>query len=128
MAESFPLADILTITTGRFLGRDGVDGIYRILNYLTGDNLYTHQLTRAAEACRPALLSEHARLGQLPLPEDLRTSSLEAWLAEQERTHGKSLTVTPLAKWQHINPIAELVDRFGTDRVIPVVISGKEGL
>ena len=51
----FHLGDILTVTTGIFMCPTRMDGLYRILNHLTGDNLMTHQLPRAAEECKPWL-------------------------------------------------------------------------
>ena len=37
-----------------------MDGIYDILNFLTGDNLYTHQLPRAMRECEPWLRAQLA--------------------------------------------------------------------
>jgi hypothetical protein len=107
--RDFPLADILSITTGRLLSHRHMDGVYEILNHLTGDNLMTHQLPRAAETCRPALIAQHPFLVDLTV-------------AEAETKHGTSFPVTPLAVWERRNPIAEAVEMFGPDRVIPVVL------
>lgn len=51
MTKTFPLAQILSITTGRLMCDMG--GVYEILNHITGDNLYTHVLPRAARFARP---------------------------------------------------------------------------
>ncbi len=121
--RDFPLADILSITTGRLLSHDHIDGVYRILNHLTGDNLMTHQLPRAADTCAPALIEQHPFLTDLQPPAgDVPLEQLLAWLAQAERDHGYTLPVTPLAAWEHRNPIAELVDMIGPDRVVTVVI------
>lgn len=53
--KRFHISDILSGITGRLVSRGGIDGIYRILNHMTGDDLYTHQLPRAFRACAPAL-------------------------------------------------------------------------
>ena len=118
--RAFPLADVLTITTERLLSYDHMDGVYRILNYLTGDNLFTHQLGRAAEACRPAVLEQHPQLVDVAPPEGIDAPDSMAWLVEQERIHGDSLIVTPISGWRHVDPIEELVDRVGPERVIVV--------
>jgi hypothetical protein len=120
--RDFPLADILSITTGRLLSHRHMDGVYEILNHLTGDNLMTHQLPRAAETCRPALIAQHPFLVDLTVAEDMPVPELLAWLAEAETKHGASFPVTPLAVWKRRNPIAEAVEMFGPDRVIPVVL------
>lgn len=53
---------MLTVTTGRLLtkprgsGDNGIGDLYGILNWMTSDNLFTHQLPRAMEECSPWLL------------------------------------------------------------------------
>lgn len=114
--RDFPLADILSITTGRLLSRDHMDGIYRILNYLTSDELFTHQLPRAAEACRPALIAQHPQLADAMPPDDMQVPALLAWLAAQERAHGQSLSVSPIAHWDSRHPLTELADMIGSHK------------
>ncbi len=60
--RAFHIGDILSVTTGIFVSPDGIGGLYDILNYMTGDDLYTHQLPRASQQCRPALLAQHPQL------------------------------------------------------------------
>lgn len=55
--KEFCVSDVLTITTGKLLSKRHVEGVYEILNYLSGDNLYTHQLGRGMEAYAPYLKS-----------------------------------------------------------------------
>ena len=52
-SKYFHLSDILSVTTSRLLS--DIDGLYDILNFLTGDNLCTHQLPRASDECKPWL-------------------------------------------------------------------------
>ena len=56
--KSFHISDVLSVTTGRLVSSRHMDGIYDILNFLTGDNLYTHQLPRAMRECKPWLRSQ----------------------------------------------------------------------
>ncbi len=58
----FPLGDVLSVTTGRLLSTKGVDGLHGILNFMTGDNLFTHQLPRAGDECKPFLLAQFPEL------------------------------------------------------------------
>lgn len=60
--RNFHIGDILSITTGRLVSPRRMDGVYDILNYMTGDDLFTHQLIRAAEECAPALREQHPDL------------------------------------------------------------------
>jgi hypothetical protein len=51
--KMFHISDVLSVTTGRLVSSRHMEGIYDILNFLTGDNLYTHQLPRAFRECAP---------------------------------------------------------------------------
>ena len=50
MTKTFDLGTVLTVTTGRLL--TDIGNLYEILNFMTGDDLMTHQLPRATEACK----------------------------------------------------------------------------
>ena len=58
MAKQFHISDVLSVTTGRLVSSRHMEGIYEILNFLTGDNLFTHQLPRAMRECEPWLRSQ----------------------------------------------------------------------
>lgn len=122
--RTFPLADILTMTTGRLLSPRRMDAVYDLANWMTGDNLMTHQLPRAADACGPALLAQHPQLQGIEPPHDLDVPNLMAWVANAEREHGEELPVVPLAEgqWGRRNPIEELCDMIGPERVYVVPV------
>lgn len=44
-AKRFDLGAVLTVSTKRLL--TDIDDLYKILNYLTGEQIYTHQIPRA---------------------------------------------------------------------------------
>ena len=118
--RDFDLADILSITTGRLLSHRHMDGVYDILNFLTGDDLYTHQLPRAADTCRGPLLEQHPQLTDVAPPLDIDVPAIEAWLAQAEATYGRTL---PLATWEHRNPLVELAEMVDGKPIIPVVLA-----
>lgn len=84
--RTFPLGDVLSITTGRFLSSRGMDGIYEILNYMTGDNLFTHQLPRAIDECAPWLLRRYPHLSRDALASEL--AELDRRLEKAQRWNG----------------------------------------
>lgn len=59
MPRKFDILDVLSISTDMLLSERHMDAIYDLLNYMTGDDLYTHQLGRAATECKPVLLKRH---------------------------------------------------------------------
>ncbi len=105
-----PLGDVLSITTGCLVSRDGMEGVYRILNHMTGDDLFTHQLPRASDECRGPLLDQHPHLADIVTPEFDGEDSVYAWLASAEAKFGAELEVAPLDPSDHtsIDPMAEL--------------------
>ena len=60
--KQFHLGDVLSITTGRLVSPRHIDGVYDILNFMTGDNLFTHQLPRASDECKPYLVEQFPQL------------------------------------------------------------------
>jgi hypothetical protein len=123
------LADILSITTGRLLSRSRMEGIYRILNDLTGDNLMTHQLPRAEDHCAPGLIAQHPFLADVTPPaEGCALADLMAWLEALEQQHGTELEVLPVGGWERRNPIEELCDMVGSERVFVAPVAGRGGL
>ena len=133
MSEWFALGDILSITTGRLVSRAHIDGVYRILNYMTGDSLYTHALPRASRECRPFLLAQHPQLADIVVPDfdgegDAKKDAVFAWLAEMERQYGDALPIEPMPTEEHthIDPISEL-RMLRPDLPIIAVTTGEVG-
>jgi hypothetical protein len=128
--KPYSLADILTMTTGRCLSTRRIEAVYDIANWMTGDNLMTHQLGRAADICGPALLAQHPQLAGIEPPRDIDIPDLMAWLSDAERQHGRELSVTPLpdGAWEHRDPIDELCGMIGPEKVYvaPVADGGEQ--
>jgi hypothetical protein len=114
--KDFHLGDILTITTGCLVSPDHIGGAYNILNWMTGDNLFTHQLPRASRECEGPLLEQHPQLAAVQVPafeagtRDEMELAVMTWLASQTAIYGERLPVAKLPKDQHteIDPIAEI--------------------
>ena len=116
-ARDFALGQVLSITTGRLCCDIG--GVYEILNYMTRDNLFTHQLPRAMRECAPWLLRQHPQLGAVDASAVTRENWQE-WLLSQEARWGTTLSVHPIPQDDHTrrDPIEEAMEMFGPDRVI----------
>src|SRR5947209_5294054 len=122
MTKTFELATVLTVTTGRLLTDMGK--LYDILNFMTGDDLMTHQLPRASNVCAPELLRQFPKLTSVEVPEhfdatDLK-KSVDDWLAKLKPTYGNEFTVQPVDDWEHKNPLTELAE-MAPDKPIIVV-------
>lgn len=110
--RAFDLGDVLTVTTGRLVSRH-MDAIYDLLDFVTGDNLFAHQLPRAMEECRGPLLAQHPALTDVEVPDWPDSTTPEdifGWVDSLRPTYGDALDVTPLDPADHttIDPIIEL--------------------
>ena len=143
--KDFHISDLLTLTTGRLVGSRHMRGVYEILNFMTGDSLFTHQLPRAMEECEPWLRQQFPRL----FPEDAMMAEMLKLLEGQLEAAASDADLAPLvAAWvesvrvawglpervpvyelppefhTHIDPIEEARAMMGDDRVI--VISAED--
>ncbi len=121
--RAFHIGDILSVTTGIFVSPDGIGGLYDILNYMTGDDLYTHQLPRASQQCRPALLAQHPQLTGADM-RGITPDNHRERLAEAVEKYGEMLPIRPLDTndYTPIDPLTELASM--TDKPIIVVEGG----
>jgi hypothetical protein len=121
--RTFDIGDVLSVTTGKLVTRRHIDGIYDILGYMTGENLFTHQLPRALNMCQPALLAQHPELAGVDLPDEIAEAvdpeGIFQWVDGQAERFGRELPVTPLAKADRApqDPIEELCDMVGPEKV-----------
>lgn len=136
MAKEFHLGDVLTVTHERLVAPEGIGGVYKILNYITGDNLFTHQLPRAARLCKPEILRQHPfladpaitaqvdRLGELCDEAEDTKGIVEAWLAGMVLKYREHLSLEPMrpADYEAIDPMEELETMVGKDRIIKIQV------
>jgi hypothetical protein len=134
--KEFHLGDILSITTERLVSPRRIGGVYDILNWMTGENLMTHQLPRASRECGGPLLAQHPDLAAVPVPDQFGDGSgesarlaVETWLAEQVAVYGETREVTPLHPddHTHIDPLTEIAIVAPHMQVIPVILPGEAG-
>ena len=116
----FSLGAILSVSTGVLLCEMG--DLYRILNYMTGESLYTHQLPRACAIAKPCNLTQHPDLAEIDV-NNITRENWRQWLATQTRRFGATRNVSPLpiGTYRAQDPIEELIEmRGGTDGIIVV--------
>jgi hypothetical protein len=117
----FDLGDILTITTGRLVALRGMDAIYDILNFMTGDNLFTHQLPRGMQECAPYLLRQHPQLAAVT-EDELGPENYAANLVKWKQRFGETLPVAKIPMDDHTrkDPLVELYEMVGDKPIIVV--------
>lgn len=86
--KSFLLGDILTVSTGVLL--TSMDSVYYILNHMTQDNLFTHQLLIANPIMRSELIRQLPFLEDIAKPVGLSTrEGCDGWIASQVCLYGE---------------------------------------
>lgn len=109
--KQFHISDVLTVTTGKFVSTRHMEGVYEILNYMTGDSLFTHQLPRASEECKPYLLQQFPQLVEVT-GDEVTIENWKDWLDQQIEKYGMYFDVEPLPEEEHkfIDPISEMIE------------------
>lgn len=120
--KKFHIGDILSITTGRLVSPRLMEGMYDILGYMSGEQLWTHQLPRVSRECKPYLLEQHPQLKDVDAS-NVTPENHKAWLAEQVAKFGEELPVSrlPWEAHERIDPLSELAEKVHPDRIIPIV-------
>ncbi len=120
--KAFPIADVLSVVTGRLLVED-IGRVYGILNWMTGESLFTHQLPRVGREAEPAILAAHPELAEaVAEAEAVTPESWRTWLATWTERYGAELTIPKLTADQHerIGPVPELAETVHPDNIIVV--------
>lgn len=104
----FHISDVLSVTTGKLVSTRRMDGVYDILNHMTGESLVTHQLPRAIKVCAPFILRQHPKLLVVDA-DNVNEDNLEKWVDEQSKVYGEFLAVEPLnpGRYQSMDAIEE---------------------
>ena len=123
MERNFTLGAVLTVA-GDTLMCD-IGKVYELLNFMTGDNLFTHQLPRAAEECRPILFKKYPWLSEYidTVEPKVTSENCRKVISECEARWGLELAVSELsAAGDHDfkEPLQELCEMVGPDRVIAI--------
>jgi len=86
-----------------------MEGAYKILNHMTGDKLYTHQLNRAHEPAKEAIFSQYPELKQIEVSV-VDNNDWQTWLNEQAQKYGEYFDIEPMKTWERKSPLLELAE------------------
>ena len=127
MSKKFSLGAVLSVGGDRLMCDIG--DVYKILNYMTDDNLYTHQLPRAAKECRPYILKEHPFLLEyIDMQDEINSENYLIKLAEFEMNWGSEIEVEPIPKDDHSrkDALKELEEMVGKEKIITLNLGQDE--
>jgi len=118
----FKIGVVLSITYKKLLTGDMGD-IYKMLNYLLDDNLYTHQIPRACRFVRGFVIAQHPQLEEWELyDEQINTDNWKKYLDMAEELFGKELELTPIPNslWTYKDPIEELKEIVDPEKIMVI--------
>jgi hypothetical protein len=104
-------ADALTLIQGGLMVDIG--RVYELLNFVTSDNLYTHQLPRAARESKDHLRAAMPTLAAFVDRETYDKAHWKAYLDKAIAECGDEFEITPLAEFEHIDPLSEMLSMMG---------------
>ncbi len=121
MARDFDISDVLTVTTGCLVSTRHMTGIYDILGFMAGEDVYTHQIPRVLREAAPALLAQHPQLADVDASK-VTPENVAEHVAGWRTKFGDTLAVAPMNENQHesIDPVSELAEKVHPSRIIVV--------
>jgi hypothetical protein len=112
VVKKFHISDILTVISGKMVSIRNMEGLYDILNYMSKDNLHTHQLVRVMDECKPYLIKQFPEFEEIKINfANVNDSNLLSLMEIIEEELGSYFEVDRLPEGVHeyINPVAEMI-------------------
>lgn len=121
--KAFPTADVLSTITGRLMGDIG--GVYQVLNWMTGESVYTHQIPRISREATPVVLAAYPELAAAcSEAEQVTRDNWRDFLALWIDRYGETIEVPKFTADTHerIDSVSELTEMVAPSKII--VVSG----
>jgi hypothetical protein len=119
--QEFPTRDVLSTITGRLMGDIG--GVYHVLNYMTGESVFTHQIPRISREAVPVVIAMHPTMQQaIDEAEQVTPENFATWRDTWENRYGQTIAVPKFGADTHerIDPISELAEKVHPDKIVTI--------
>jgi hypothetical protein len=126
--KEFATRDVMSVVTGRLMGQ--MSGIYEVLNWMTGESCFTHQLPRISKEARPVVVAAHPALQQaIDEAEQVNQENYAEWRQTWEDRYGPTIAIPKFTAATHesIDPMSELAEKVHPDKIVTVAVSSKHG-
>ena len=129
MAKEFDLCDVLSAATGVLISERGIGAVYDVLNFWTGERLFTHQLPRVGREFKEGLKAAHPELA--PVFDEAKNITRDNWREfanDWTARFGATISITPATEsdHQHIDALSELTEKFHHDNIHVANVGGGE--
>lgn len=112
--QAFPTGAVLSVVTDVLVSENRIDGVYEVLNWMTGESLFTHQLPRVGREAAPLIVAMHPELSAaVAEAEQVNGDNWREWLATWRARYGETIAVPRLniAEHERIDPMSELAEK-----------------
>lgn len=119
--KEFATRDVLSTVTGMLMGDIG--GVYQVLNWMTGESVFTHQIPRIGREAVPVVLAAHPTLQQaIDEAEQVNPENFATWRDTWEDRYGPTIAVPKFGADTHeaIDPMSELAEMMHPDKIVVV--------
>jgi len=119
--KEFATCDVLSTLTGMLIAK--IDGVYEVLNWMTGESVYTHQIPRISREAVPVLIAQHPNLQQaIDEAKQVTPENWQQWRQTWEDRYGPTIAVPKFTAASHesIDPLSELAEKVHPDKIITV--------
>jgi len=109
--KGFHIGDLLSVVTERLVSPSHMDGVYAVVDWMTGVPHLTHQLLRAGDVCKPHLLRQHPWLAGITIPESINDeAALRTFLEMVSARHGEYHEVQRIPEGEYVaqDPLVEM--------------------
>ena len=127
VTKEFPTGDVLSVVTDRLVPSDGhkhpVDAIYSVLNWMTGESVYTHQIPRIGREAKKVILAMHPHLAEaVKEAEQVSGDNWREWRDRWINRYGPNIAAPKMtiAEHERIDPLSELSEMVHLDKIIVV--------
>lgn len=113
----------MSTVTGILVSENGIGCVYEVLNWMTGESVFTHQISRISREAVPVILALYPDM-QIAIDEaeQVNSENWRDWLATWKGRYGDEIAVPVMniAEHERIDPVSELAEMVPPDRVITI--------
>jgi len=126
--KNFPVDAVMSTVTGILVSEDGIGCVYEVLNWMTGESVYTHQIPRISREAVPVVLALYPDMqAAIDEAEQVNSDNWRDWLSTWKGRYGDEIAVPVMniAEHERIDPMSELAEKVSPDRIIPIGVSNQ---
>jgi hypothetical protein len=119
----FPVDAVMSTVTGILVSQGGIGCVYEVLNWMTGESVYTHQIPRISREAVPVMLSLYPDMqAAIDEADQVNGDNWRDWLATWTGRYGAEIAVPVMniAEHERIDALSELAEVVHPDRIITI--------